>query len=371
MARVTHQQILDGARNQSTRFEVRSTNESDNNGWKPPTIVVTFAWMKADDLSSAADSDPSPAASKGSRRARGGGHRYDKAALAIKAKALAVYVPWRVWIDLCRSWVLIGAAIAACALMPTISVVAVCFVVIATQQYALLILMHDGQHSLLHPSRAINNFISKWLIGAPCGTPFVRSQALHLAHHQTVGSTDDPAFQFYCFGEPSPKGSLVSLVVHFLRIMVFGRVAGHTRKGSTKKSEGALASYGPVCLAQAAMVVVFVAAGVWWAYFVLWALPLATLVSFFDAFRQFGEHAEPTPDRSAGLRLISTLSNPVERTFIAPLGMNYHAEHHMFPFVPYYRLRQLSAMISESEAGSAILWRRSYLSSLAIYLRGL
>jgi|FEC22Drversion2_1045045.scaffolds.fasta_scaffold00873_14 fatty acid desaturase len=260
-------------------------------------------------------------------------------------------------------------------MVPTVPVAVACFVVIATQQYAILVLMHDGQHSLLHPRRSINNLISKWLIGAPCGTPFLRSQALHLAHHQTVGSTDDPAFQFYCFGEPSPKGSFVALVVHFVRVIVLRRL-GHSvfsdpRKPSTRKSEGVLASYGPVLMAQAAMFGVFTAAGIWWAYFALWLLPLATLVSFFDAFRQFGEHAEPRPDQNAGSRLISTLSNPVERTLIAPFGMNYHAEHHMFPFVPYYRLRQLSALIRESEAASAIQWRRSYLSSLAIYLRAL
>ena len=33
---------------------------------------------------------------------------------------------------------------------PSFPVFVVCFIVVAAQQYALLILMHDGQHSLLH-----------------------------------------------------------------------------------------------------------------------------------------------------------------------------------------------------------------------------
>ncbi|WP_422002904.1 fatty acid desaturase [Reyranella sp.] len=331
--------------------------------------------MATSSLARASDAEPTSSASGRNASGTTADDRPQATRLAVEAKALAVHVPWRIWLDLARPWAIIGAAIAACALAPTVTVVAICFVVIATQQYALLILMHDGQHSLLHPRRAVNNAIAKWAIGAPCGTPFSRSQAQHLAHHQTVGSDRDPAFQFYCRDEPSPKHGFTSLVVHFVRVLVLGRLGyslvGEGPSRSSKKVDGTLASYGPILLAQAILFAIFALAGIWWAYFVLWALPLATLVSFFDAFRQFAEHAEPVPDRDAGSRLISTQSNVIERIFLAPYGMNYHAEHHMFPFVPYYRLPRLSALIRGSAAADTISWRRSYLSSLAIYLRGL
>ena len=132
----------------------------------------------------------------------------DGTAIAVKAKGLAGSPPGRIWFDLARTWAVIVAAVAVFAWAPSFLVFVVCFVVVAAQQYALLILMHDGQHSLLHRRREINNLISKWLIGAPCGTPFFSSQKQHLTHHRTLGSsTEDPAFQFYCYGEPSPKAT--------------------------------------------------------------------------------------------------------------------------------------------------------------------
>ncbi len=317
---------------------------------------------------------PAPGSSTGRENAA----RPDKsptARLAAQAKAMSVYEPWRIAFDLARPWLVIFAAVAVCAHYPTWPVIAISFVLIATQQYALLILMHDGQHTLLHPRKKINNAISKWLIGAPCGTPFLRSQAQHLAHHQSLGSTDDPAFQFYCHDKPSPKGSVGALVAHFARVLFLSRlgysVVGDSPSGSRKNVESAFASYMPILAAQVLLFALFYLAGIWWAYFVLWALPLATLVSFFDAFRQFAEHAEPLPDRDATRRLITTHSNPIERTFVAPFSMNYHAEHHMFPFVPYYKLRQMSEVLRNSPAGETVIWRRSYLQSLAIYVRGL
>jgi fatty acid desaturase len=333
------------------------------------------ARMAIEDISSTSASNQRRKAPEQEASEFNNGDRTQAAALAIQAKALANSTPWRIWIDLARPWAIIVAALTICALVPTVPVIAIGFVVVATQQYALLILMHDGQHSLLHPRRAINNAISKWAIGALCGAPFARSQAQHLAHHQTLGRADDPAFQFYCHDDPSPKHSASALVAHFARVIVFDRfgysLIGSANTGSRKKVDGTLASYGPIILAQGALFAAFAITGAWWAYFVLWALPLATLVSFFDAFRQFAEHAEPTSDDRAGSRLISTRSNFTERLFLAPFGMNYHAEHHMFPFVPHYKLPELSDLIRQSSSGRAILWRRSYLSSLAIYLRGL
>ena len=70
----------------------------------------------------------------------------------------------------------------------------------------------------------------------------------------------------------------------------------------------------------------------WYGYVILWALPLATLAAFFNDFRIFCEHSligrEAT---NSSERLVSFISNPIERFFVAPYNMNYHAEHHFIP----------------------------------------
>jgi len=302
----------------------------------------------------------------------------DATAIAVKAKGLAGCPPGRVWFDLVRTWAVIVAALAVFAFAPSFPLFVVCFVVVAAQQYALLILMHDGQHSLLHRRREINNLISKWLIGAPCGTPFFSSQKQHLTHHRTLGSsTEDPAFQFYCYGEPSPKATAGGLAMHFVKVILVSRFT-YSLKGKAATAEPAkkslanmLREYLPILLAQGLIFLAFSLAGIWWGYFLLWALPLVTLVSFFDAFRQFAEHANPTFDSEAGSRLISTQSNAFECFFFAPFGMNFHAEHHLFPFVPYSRLPELSQLLRGSAEAEKIHWRSSYFSSLSGYVRGL
>lgn len=302
----------------------------------------------------------------------------DATAITVKAKGLAGCPPGRIWFDLARTWAVIVAALAVFAFAPLFLVFVVCFVVVAAQQYALLILMHDGQHSLLHRRREINNLISKWLIGAPCGTPFFSSQKQHLTHHRTLGSsTEDPAFQFYCYGEPSPKATAGGLAMHFVKVILVSRFTYSLKGKSTtvtpvqKSLANMLRDYGPIFLAQGIIFLGFYLAGIWWGYFLLWVLPLVTLVSFFDAFRQFAEHASPSFDSQAGSRLISTQSNAFERFFFAPFGMNFHAEHHLFPFVPYSRLPELSQLLRGSAEAEKIHWRSSYFSSLSGYLRGL
>lgn len=298
--------------------------------------------------------------------------------VAQYAKTIANRSPYRALVDLGRTWLVIGAAIGLFFWAPSWVTFLVAFIIVGAQQYAMLILMHDGQHSLLHPERAINNFVSTWLIAAPCGTPFQSSQKQHLAHHRSLGSPDaDPAYHFYCYGEPSSKDTVAHLTMHFLWILSAGRVAYTLLgKGNTTSAEGVkgtaggarVREYVPIMLCQAAIFLMFATIGFWWAYPVLWVLPLFTLVSFFDAFRQFAEHAQPVSDPTAKTLLISTRSNVFERFFIAPFGMNFHAEHHLFPFVPYYRLSELSKKIRGLHEGAGIEWRRSYFESLIKYV---
>ena len=299
---------------------------------------------------------------------------------AKDAKRLGEKSRWRASFDLVRTWAIIILALWTFFSFPSWISGLIVFVIVSTQQYALLILMHDGQHYLLYSNRHINLFVSKWLIGSPCGTPFQHSQQQHLAHHRALGSAiEDPAYQFYCFGEPSPKNSLGRLLWHFTRILVAGRVA-YTLFGQKSSFTNAehgtslfkrLEKFGPIILMQIPIFIVFASTGFWWAYLLLWVLPLFTLVSFFDAFRQFAEHACPVPDSTGKILLISTRSNLLERFFFAPFSMNFHAEHHFFPFVPYYRLAELSRRIRTHPKSSEIQWRTSYLGSLLHFSRAL
>jgi fatty acid desaturase len=91
-----------------------------------------------------------------------------------------------------------------------------------------------------------------------------------------------------------------------------------------------------------------------------------------DNFRSFLEHSHPEADDVAdGHRLITFVSNPVERMFIAPMNMNYHAAHHLWVSIPYYNLPRADKMIRSMAAAESLEWRGTYIGYLRRYLRSL
>jgi len=82
-------------------------------------------------------------------------------------------------------------------------------------------------------------------------------------------------------------------------------------------------------------------AGAWWAYPLLWLIPLLTWMMVITRIRNIGEHSV-VPDSNDPLRNTRTTEvNLLERTFIAPYFVNYHLEHHLLFYVPCYNLPKL------------------------------
>ncbi|MEM7494522.1 MAG: fatty acid desaturase, partial [Pseudomonadota bacterium] len=78
--------------------------------------------------------------------------------------------------------------------------------------------------------------------------------------------------------------------------------------------------------------------GYWWAFFVLWLLPMATWNQMITRLRNIAEHAV-VPDHDDPMQHArTTRANLLERALIAPYWVNYHCEHHMFMHLPCYRL---------------------------------
>lgn len=253
------------------------------------------------------------------------------------------------------------------------------FALVASRQYALLILMHDAFHCLVHPDRRINDIVGAWFIGAACGSSYRGSRGLHLEHHRKLGEPSDPELFLHSAGSPRAKRGVRAFASHFLRL-ILGEQILYTHLGSgTGKSvplagrlRAALGKLWPVIVAQAVLLGLFTMAGAWKAYFTLWVLPLLTLVVLLNGARAFCDHANhtdvPGDERH---RLVSYLSSPLERFFFAPFHMNYHAEHHLFPYVPHYRLPALRRrLMTSQEYATTIQWRAGYIRFVKEFLRG-
>ena len=107
----------------------------------------------------------------------------------------------------------------------------------------------------------------------------------------------------------------------------------------------------------------------WWAYPVLWIMPVYLHAYLGDVARSFLEHAHPESDEKADKhRLITYSSNPLERIFFAPMNMNYHAAHHLWTSIPYYNLPKADDLLKMHPKSEGLVWRKSYLGFAFHYL---
>jgi fatty acid desaturase len=76
--------------------------------------------------------------------------------------------------------------------------------------------------------------------------------------------------------------------------------------------------------------------------------------------RNIAEHAV-VPDNDDPLRNTrTTLLGPLTRLLVAPYWVNYHLEHHLFLFVPCWRLPQAHKVLIAKGYGPQMELRRGY-----------
>jgi fatty acid desaturase len=89
---------------------------------------------------------------------------------------------------------------------------------------------------------------------------------------------------------------------------------------------------------NALLFVLFYLAGVGIWFVGVWLVGMATWLSLVTRIRNIAEHACTSTGEDPFSHARTTLANPIERALIAPYWVNYHAEHHLFMYLPCYRL---------------------------------
>ena len=86
-------------------------------------------------------------------------------------------------------------------------------------------------------------------------------------------------------------------------------------------------------------------AGIW--YWGVWVLAMATWLPLVTRIRNIAEHACTSTGEDPFSHARTTHANPIERLLIAPYWVNYHAEHHLFMYLPCYRLPEAHRLLIE------------------------
>ncbi len=79
-------------------------------------------------------------------------------------------------------------------------------VIIGTRQHALALLAHDGAHHLVSRNRTLNDVLATVLCAYPLTASLRSYRRFHLAHHQHVGTSADPEFEYK--GRMAPRWDL-------------------------------------------------------------------------------------------------------------------------------------------------------------------
>jgi fatty acid desaturase len=259
--------------------------------------------------------------------------------------------------SIARQWIVIAASAWIALRAHHVLVYALAIVVIATRQHALGVLMHEGTHYRLFSSRRANDVLGDLLCAFPINMTVSRYRHDHLLHHKFNMTERDPYWQEWKADShwhwPKARKEGLLLFAGDLLMLNMRRIGKTVSKWSPWSNHWSKAAY-PTPLTPSerlrlyafwvcVLTIVTLAKG-WVPFLLLWALPLSTLVVLFARVRSVAEHlslAETTEfERSRHVR--GTL---LERWTIAPLNVNIHLAHHLFPAVPQYNLPRLHRLL--------------------------
>ena len=271
---------------------------------------------------------------------------------------------------LAHCWLVIGLAIALGITWPI--TIPLMVMVVGTRQLGLFILMHDAAHGLLHPNRRINDQAAKCFGGSELD----EYRPYHLQHHRFVQQTADPDLVLSAPFPISPA-SLRRKIVRDMTGQTFvkqrlGPLADKLKARKHNESAWALIAFEinaqrVFLITNAIGFTLFAAAGLWWAWLLMWLLPMATWLPLVSRLRNIAEHALIVENSTDPLRHArTTQANWLERALIAPYWVNYHCEHHMFTHIPCWHLATAHRLLASKGVTERMEVQPSYRAMLRL-----
>ena len=272
-----------------------------------------------------------------------------------------------------HAWGVIGAAMALVALWPNPLTLLIGVVVVGGRQLGLAILMHDAAHGLLFRNRRLNDWVGRWLCAYPVATDMDAYRPYHLTHHRLTQQADDPDL---VLSAPFPitRASLRRKFIRDLtgqtffqrRRMQFQDALGPARRPWPERLRRFRARLGAAFAVNVLMAVVLAASGYWYLYPLLWLVPIATWYQLIARVRNIAEHAVVRDDDDPLLNTRTTRAGWLVRLVLAPYRVNYHLEHHLFIFVPCWRLPAAHRLLLVKGYGPRMELQRGYADVLRL-----
>jgi fatty acid desaturase len=276
-----------------------------------------------------------------------------------------------------HAWGTIAGAIAFVTLWPNPLTWLIAVTVVGARQLGLAILMHEAAHGGLHANRTINEWVGQWLCAVPVGADLASYRSYHLQHHKFTQQPEDPDLSLSA-PFPITKESYTRKAIRDLTGQTFVKQRlplflslFRRQDGDEAVSHESFVSSGADKMARflavnALMFALFWLAGadIW--YFGVWVFAMATWLPLVTRIRNIAEHACTSTGEDPFSHARTTHANPIERLLIAPYWVNYHAEHHLFMYLPCYRLPQTHRLLAEKGLIERMEVRPGYLDVMRL-----
>jgi fatty acid desaturase len=199
----------------------------------------------------------------------------------------------------------------------------------------------------------LNDTLGAFLCGWPVGASLTLYRPYHLSHHRHTQQAEDPDL---ILSAPFPITAQsfwrkmrrdILGVTGYQRRMEFFRMEMGDSPSHWQRMKNLWAAEKYFLLSNLGIFAVTAAAGVWWAYFALWLLPLLTWYQVISRIRNIAEHAVVGDNNDRLRNTRTTLTNWGMRMVLAPYWVNYHLEHHLFVFTPCWKLPAAHRLLLE------------------------
>lgn len=276
--------------------------------------------------------------------------------------------PVRLFVKTGFEWLCIAGLIAFATRFSHQAISAACMLLIATRQHALLALMHEYSHHQLSRKHALlNDLVGDIFTAFPFFITVHGFRRNHFPHHRHVWTAQDPNWvastkqERFAFPK-TRKQFLIELLKHCLGWYTFSDLKRYT------VDAGMAVNLPRATRISRAVFAVFVIAAatwldLWWTVLLYWIVPLSTFLMAILYVRDVGEHFGMASPGYGNSRTV--VAGLFERVLIAQNGVNFHAEHHLFPSVPFFRLSRLhQALMNSPEYREHAVITQGYFSGL-------
>lgn len=272
------------------------------------------------------------------------------------------------------TWSLIAGAFALAAwglgqsVVVAVPVIVLAIALLGGRQLALAIITHEATHNTLFRTRWLNGWPTDWLCARPVGLDLEKYRRHHFIHHTRTGTDDDSDISLI-EGLPTTRRSLARKFLRdlagitgakfllgrflmdagYLKWTVATDVEKLPRQAFHQHLVLLVKNMGPMLLTNGALYLVLA----WSGYpelYLCWAIAYLIPYPLFLRIRALAEHAgtERCADMFRNTR--TTRAGVIARTFVAPMHVNFHLEHHAMASVPWFRLGTMHRKLREKDA---------------------